>query len=171
MASVKDEERQARSAEVILECGGEIGDLKFVKWGTDWLSADEFRERLRSTNEISISFDGEFEYDEDKDDVHPKGFREDFRGSEDMAIVLKHDGGILRSGNSIWPKSVTGQTKSSDSNVAEYTRDLILQTWGQSIQEDEEFRVVGEVFGSEILREVTVFRLADESEDNSDSQH
>jgi Histidine kinase-, DNA gyrase B-, and HSP90-like ATPase len=33
VASVKDEERQARSAEVVLECGGNIGDLKFVKWG------------------------------------------------------------------------------------------------------------------------------------------
>ena len=32
-ASVKDEERQARSAEVVLECGGEIRDLKIVQWG------------------------------------------------------------------------------------------------------------------------------------------
>ena len=77
-ASVKDEERQARSAEVVLECGGEIGDLKFVKWGPDWLTASEFEEKLRCSKEIAISFDGEFDYDEDRDDVHPKEFREDF---------------------------------------------------------------------------------------------
>jgi hypothetical protein len=43
VGSVKDEERQARSAEVVLECGGEIGDLKFVKCGADWLSTGEFQ--------------------------------------------------------------------------------------------------------------------------------
>ena len=83
----------------MLECGGEIGNLKFVKWGTDWLTTSEFEDRLRSSTEIAISFDGEFDYDEDQDDVHPKEFREDFEGSEDVAVVLKHDGGILKAGN------------------------------------------------------------------------
>jgi hypothetical protein len=160
VASVKDEERQARSAEVILECGGEIGGLKLVKWGADWLSAGEFQERLRSTNEISISFDGDFDYDEDKDDVHPKDFPEDFQGSDDIVIVLKHDGGIIRVGNTSWPKSVTGQPKWSDSNAAEYARSLIRQEWGDDLQEDIEDRVVGKVGVSDITRSVTVFRTS-----------
>jgi len=168
VASVKDEERQARSAEVVLECGGEIGDLKFVKLGADWLSTGEFQERLRSTKEISVSFDGEFNYDEDRDEVHPKEFREDFQGSEDISIVLKHDGGILRAGSNTWPKSVTGQPKWSDSNVAEYARKLIRQAWGENLMEDEEERVVGKVNDSEITRGVTVFRIADESEGDDD---
>lgn len=155
VTSVKDEERQARSAEVVLECGGDIGGLRFVKWGADWLDTDEFQERLRSTNEISVSFAGEFDYDEDKDDVHPKEFREDFQGSEDIIVVLKHDGGILRAGNNSWPKSVTGQPKWSDSNVAEYTRNLIRQVWRENIQEEDEERVVGKVRFSEITRGVT----------------
>jgi hypothetical protein len=167
VAFVKDEERQARSAEVVLECGGEIRGLKFVKWGADWLDTAEFQERLQSTKEISVSFRGEFDYDEDKDDVHPKEFREDFQASEDIVIVLKHDGGILRAGNIIWPKSVTGQPKWSDSNVAEYTRSLIRQAWGDNIQEDEEDRVVGKVRFSEIIRGVTVFQIADESDDDN----
>jgi hypothetical protein len=160
-ASVKDEERQARSAEVVLECGGDIGGLKFVKWGADWLATREFEERLRSSTEIAISFDGEFDYDEDQDDVHPKDFRDDFKLSEDIAVVLKHDGGILRAGNNSWPKSVTGQPRWSDSNVAEYTRRLIRQAWGDDLQEDEEERVVGKVRYSEITRGVTVFRVLD----------
>lgn len=167
-ASVKDEERQARSAEVVLECGGEIGGLKFAKWGTDWLGTDEFQERLESTSEIAVSFVGEFDYDEDKDDVHPKEFREDFQVSEDIVVILKHDGGILKVGNSSWPKSVTGQDKWGDSNVAQYTRNLIRQAWGESIQENEEERVVGKVGFSEIGREVTVFRAPDESEDGNE---
>lgn len=165
VASVKDEERQARSAEVVLECGGDIGGLKFVKWGADWLSTGEFQEKLRMTKSISINFDGEFDYDEDQDDVHPKEFREDFQGAEDIAIVLKHDGAILKGGNNSWPRSVTGQPKWSDSNAAEYTRTVIRQVWGEDVQEEEEERVVGKVRYSEITRRVTVFRIADDDED------
>ena len=128
--SVKDEERQARSAEVVLECGGEIGNLKFVKWGKDWLTTGEFEDRLRSSTEIAISFDGEFDYDEEQDDVHPKEFREEFKGSDDIAVVLKHDGGILRASNSSWPRSVTGQPKWSDSNVAAYASGSTLSAPG-----------------------------------------
>lgn len=163
-AAVKDEERQARSAEVVLECGGRIANLKVVKWGSDWLTTSEFEERLRASTEISISFDGEFEYDEDEDDVHPKEFRADFKGSEDIALVLRHDGDILRAGNNSWPRSVTGQPKWSDSNVAAYVRELIRKAWGGDLQEDEEVLVVGSVNSSEIRRRVTVFRAPEQEE-------
>jgi hypothetical protein len=162
VTSVKDEERQARSAEVVLECGGVIGNLKFIKWGTDWLNTIEFKERLCSLTEIAISFDGEFDYDEDQDDVHPKEFRQDFEASEDIALVLNHGGGILKAGNHVWPKSVTGQPQYRESNVAAYTRDLIRRAWGDALQEDEEHRIVGTVSYSEITRRVSVFRAAEE---------
>ena len=161
-ASVKDEERQARSAEVVLECGGEIGYLKFVKWGSDWLTPSEFEEQLRSSTEIAISFDGEFDYDEDQDDVHPREFREDFTISERIALVLKHDGGILEIGNNSWPRSVTGQPKRNVSNAAAYIGDLIRRAWGENIHEDEEERVVGKVGGFDITRQLIVFRVANE---------
>jgi hypothetical protein len=164
VASIKDEEHQARSAEVVLECGGEIRDLKFVKWGPDWLTTSEFQQKLLSVNSLSISFDGAFDYDEDQDDVHPKEFREDFRGADDIAIVLRHDGAILRGGINSWPKSVTGQPKWSDSNVAEYARALIKQVWGEGVQGEDEYCVVGNVGASEIIRRVTVFRASQEGE-------
>jgi hypothetical protein len=164
-ALVKDEERQALSAEVVLECGGEIGDLKFIKWGTDWLTTTEFEDRLRSSTEIAISFDGEFSYDEDQDDVHPKEFRNDFECSQDIAVVLKHDGRILTAGNYTWPKAITGQAKySSTSNVAAYTRNVIRRVWGDDLLEDEEERVVGGVGYSKITRLVSVFRAAEEDD-------
>ena len=162
-ASVKDEERQARSAEVVLECGGDLGALKFVRWGSDWLTAREFEDRLRSSIELAISFDGEFAYDEDEDDVHPKDFHEDFKLSEKIALVLKHDGGILRLGNNSWPRSIiTGKPRGSDSNAATYTREVIRRVWGDDVEEDEEERVVGKVGYSEITRCVTIFRPAEE---------
>ena len=106
--SVGDEERQARSAEVVLECGGNIGALKIVKWGSEWLSGDEFEERLRSSSELVINFNGEFDYDEDRDEVHPKEFREDFMQGDEIAVVLRHDGGVLRANNYGWPNALTG---------------------------------------------------------------
>jgi hypothetical protein len=164
VGSVRGEERQARSAEVVLECGGNIGNLKFIKWGADWLTTDEFEKQLHSSSEIAISFDGEFEYDEDKDGVHPKEFREYFEGSEDIAVVLQHDGSILRTGNTSWPRSLTAQPKHSDSNIAAYARDLIRRTWGNALQEDDEDRVVGKVGASDIIRRVTVFRVAEQED-------
>ena len=159
--SVKDEERQACSAEVVLECGGEIGDLQLLRWGSDWLTASEFEERLRSSTEIAISFDGEFDYDEDLDDVHPREFRDDFNISDGIALVLKHDGSILEVGNSRWPRSVTGEPKQSVSNAAGYVRGLIRRVWGEDIQEDEEERVVGNVGDFDVTRQLIVFRAAD----------
>jgi len=162
--SVKDEERQARSAEVVLECGGEIGNLKFIKWGADWLNTSEFVDRLRSSTEIAISFDGEFDYDEELDDVHPKEFREEFTVGDDIAVILKHDGDVLRGGNVSWPRSITGQPKWSDSNVAAYARRLIREAWGETLQEDEEDRIVGKVRYSDITRRVIVFRAVEEED-------
>lgn len=164
VAAVKDEERQARSAEVILECGGKIGNLKVVKWGKDWLNANEFEEHLRASEEIAISFNGDFDYDEDEDNVHPKEFREDFEIAENIILVLKHDGNVLGKGGNSWPKSITGRTGWSDSNVTAYVRELIKRVWSENLQEDEEERTVGKVHNSEIKRRVTVFRLKQDNE-------
>lgn len=158
-ASVKDEERQACSAEVVLECGGAIGNLKIINWGANWLTESEFKDRLCSVREIAINLDGDFSYDEDEDDVHPKEFREHFKADDEIAVVLKHDGHILKAGSTSWPRSLTGQPKRGVSNVAAYVIELIRATWGDDVQEDEEERVIGNVNYSEISRRVTIFRV------------
>ena len=159
--SVRDEERQARSAEVVLECGGGIGKLKIVKWGADWMTEREFEDKLRPSLELAINFDGEFDYDEDQDNVHPKEFRDDFNTSEDVALVLKHDGNILSVGNTTWPGSLIKRQRPQNSNVAAYVVDIIRRVWGESVDEDEEERVVGTVGGEDIWRRVAVFRIVD----------
>jgi hypothetical protein len=162
--SVKDEERQARTAEVVLECGGDIGNLKLVRWGEDWLSSREFEERLGTATMLTLSFDGEFSYDEDSDRVHPKEFREDFQISKDAIVVLKHDGEILKSTPTSWPRSLTGAPKWNLSNLALHVRALIEKVWGEDLHEvEEEDWVVGDVAGTEILRKVTVIKRASSS--------
>ena len=160
--SIKDEERQARCAEVVLECGGDIGDLKIIKWGAEWLSEAEFESKLRCSTELGINFDGEFDYDEDQDDVHPREFRDDFVLSDDIALVLRHDGSIVRVGNSYWPKSRGGRRRTQDSNVAAYVKTVVARIGGDNLEETEDERVVGSAGGTEVLRRITVYRLPDE---------
>lgn len=154
---VADEEQQARSAEVVLECGGDIGDLAIVKWRGEWLSSEQLRARLPALDELLISFDGDFRYDEDTDSVHPREFKESFELSDDVAIVEKHDGSIIQSRTASWPRSVTGEAREGESNVATRVRKLILETWDE-VSEEDETRVVGSVDGTDIERDVTVFK-------------
>ena len=160
--SVKDEEWQARSAEVVLECGGDIGSLKIVKWGMDWKTEQDFENSLRSSSQLAINFDGEFSYDEDQDSVHPRDFRDDFIISEDIALVLKHDGSILSVGSTRWPGSLVRRQRLRHSNVAAYVVDIIQRVWGENVDEIEEERMVGTVGSEEIWRWVAVFRTVDD---------
>lgn len=161
--SVRDEERQARSAEIVLECGGRIGDLKIVQWGADWLSGAEFESKLNCLKEVAVTFEGEFDYDEEQDDVHPREYNRDFSISDDIVVVPKYVGSILKIANSSWPRSLVGLEETKYSNLAAHIRAVISRTWGNNVDETEEVRVVGTAVGTEIEREVTVFRLADEN--------
>ena len=104
---------------------------RIVKWGADWMTEREFEEKLRSSSELAVKFDGEFSYDEDEDNVHPREFRDDFNTSDDVAVVLKHDGSILSVGNTAWPGSLTKRQRRQSSNVAAYVVDIIRREWGR----------------------------------------
>jgi len=155
--STEDEERQALSAEIVLECGGDVSNLKVIRWGSDWLNSAEFEERLRASTKIAISFGGDFDYDEDEDDVHPKEFRDDFELSEEIAIVIQHSGNILSDGASSWPRSITGRPDPQNSRVAEHVRSIIRRVWGPDVEEDKEYCEVGTVQDKSITRRVSVF--------------
>jgi len=90
--------------------------------------------------------------------VHPREFRDDFEQGDDIAMVLKHDGDVLRSGKTSWPHSLTGQQKWSDSNIAALVRNLIVNVWGADREEDIEKRAIGKVSYTKIIREVYVYR-------------
>jgi hypothetical protein len=162
--TVSDEELQARSAEVVLECGGDIGALKIVKWGADWLDTTELEERLRSRKEFVVTFDGEFNYDEDRDGVHPRDFHDSFKLATDVAIVLDHEGAILTARNYSWPNALTGRSKPQHSNVAAFVRSVVARVWENDFEERDEERTVGKVFSEDITRSVTVFRRVNTDE-------
>jgi hypothetical protein len=125
--TVADEGRQARSTEVVLECGGDIGALKILKWGADWLNAAELEERLRSSEEFIANFTGDFDYDEEIDSVHPREFRDSFEQAASVAIVLRHEGSILRERNYSWPNALTGRIGPERSNVTAFVRSVVAR--------------------------------------------
>jgi hypothetical protein len=95
-----DEERKARAAETVLECGGDIGALPIARWGCEWLNTDNFAQKIAERKELVINFEGEFSYDEDEDLMHPRDFRNNFQESEEVIMVPKHDGGIVKARDS-----------------------------------------------------------------------
>ncbi len=165
--SKSDELVKAKCAEVVLECGGKLEGLPIVCWGQDeWLSSDEFRDRLAESNELTICFDGHFSYDEDQDDVHPREFRNEFEIGENIIVVPKQDGSILTVGRQSWPKSITGQPMRRDSNLAAEVRRLLSEAWGDEIEEDAEDRAVGTVGSTSITRHVTIYRRVSQQVDD-----
>src|SRR3546814_20601661 len=94
---------------------------------------------------FDVSFNGEFEYDEDVDDVIPREFRNEFEQADDVAIVLRHDGAILRNSWVAWHNALTGQPVWSDSRVAAQVRGIWEELWGADIEHNSEARTVGQV--------------------------
>ena len=155
---VWDEELQARSAEVILECGGDVNELKILRFGDRWLSSEEFVSELASRDELAVLFDGEVDYDDDKDDVHPREFRDDFIPSDEVASVLRHDGAILRDHGLSWPSGERAGYASRVSKVAQLVTQLIEDHWGVESLDGYCDYTVGQVNGVDIVREVEFFR-------------
>lgn len=157
-SSKSDELFKANCAEVILECGGKIMELPIICCGQDgWLSSADLRDRLAGINELSISFDGHFSYEEDMDDVLPREFRNSFEVDPSIAIVPKHNGSVLIVGQQRWPKMLTEEPIWGDSNLAQLVREILLDTWGDSTEEEYEERKVGTVDGTPIYRSISIF--------------
>jgi hypothetical protein len=161
-ASNIDEEQKANSAEVVLECGGQTAGLPIARWGDEWVDAENFRNRISALDELVINFDGNFFYDADQDNVHPRDFQNNFIVGSDIIVVPKHDGAILRVGRLSWPNSITGIQKENNSNLAAEIIRILTESWeGSCIRWEEDYRVVGTVDGVQISRDVDVFKRVD----------
>jgi hypothetical protein len=164
-SSRADELYKAKCAEVVLECGGSIGDLPIACLGPNtWLSTDEMRERFHTTSEVTITFDGEFSYEEDVDDVHPREFKSYFEVSKHIWVVPRHSGSVLTVGQSEWPASMAGETLPwRSSNLAELVKALLSEAWNESYEVEDEDCEIGNVNGTSIIRDMTVFRRTEPS--------
>jgi hypothetical protein len=98
-----EDEAKAKAAEVVLECGGDIGRLPIVRWAESWLNTEQLAENVAHENEVIVHFDGDFSYDEDEDSMHPRDFRSYFEISNKIIIVPKFGGSIVSSRGFNWP--------------------------------------------------------------------
>lgn len=161
--SRSDELHKARCAEIVLECGGAIGDLPIACQGpSDWLNVTEIRDRFQNVSELTITFDGEFSYEEDTDDVHPREFKSFFEIGSNIWVVPKHSGSVLTVGQTQWPRAMVGDSSWPSSNLAELVRTVISESWSENYEVGDEDAEVGTVNGTPIIRNVTVFRRNDE---------
>jgi hypothetical protein len=150
-----DDERKAKAAETVLECGGEIGKLPIVRWGGEWLNTDEFGKKIAKMEELVLNFEGEFDYDEDEDEMHPREFKDDFEESETVITVPRHNGTIVEARGIRWPASLF-EDRSGKNRLSELVRRIVRESWS-AFDEDEAERVVGEAAGYKVKRTVTIF--------------
>jgi hypothetical protein len=157
-----DELYKARCAEVVLECGGVTGNLPIACQGpNNWVDAPQLRDHFKAASQVVITFDGEFSYDEDTDDVHPREFKSFFEIRDDIWIVPKHRGAILRVGQNHWPRGMSGDHPWSDSNLTALVKSVLSESWGEDTDTLEEDLEIGTVGDTPIIRNMTVFRRGD----------
>ena len=151
-----DDESKAIAAEIVLECGGDIGLLPIACWAGEWLNAEELGARVAGADELILNFEGEFTYDEDEDPMHPRDFKEKFEISDDVIMVPKHDGSIVRARGINWPASIF-ESRDGRNRLSELVRKIVDDAWGDAYDEFEETRVVGKVAWEDVLRNVVIF--------------
>ncbi len=152
---VRDEEKQAEVAEVVLTCQGEIGHLKILQWGEEWLDQYEFLGRVADYDRLTISLDGEFSYDENTDDVHPREFRDDFKLDPDVIVVPRNNGSIVRGNITEWPIA-PARPEGLKSSLAALVIEILTRAWGGKVELTTEEWVVGKVYGTQIERLVDI---------------
>jgi hypothetical protein len=134
-----DDETKALAAEIVLECGGDIGLLPIVSWAAEWLSAEEFAAKIAEEGELILNFEGKFYYDEDADSVHPREFKDSFEVGDEINMVPKHDGSIVRERGINWPASLY-ESRPGKNRLSELVRKIVHDAWGGDCDEYEETR-------------------------------
>lgn len=148
-------EDKARAAQVVLLCGGDIGELPVARLNSTWLSSNSLQSVLTNVDEVYVHFDGDISYNEDIDEVHPKEFASHFAEAEGIIFV---------------PKDLPGMSMQSDvarlritsanpvRNLEAVVRAIVAKAVGEDSVEEDCDVTVGTVSGTEITREVVRIR-------------
>ena len=145
MAALLDGEDKARGAQVVLMCGGEIGDLPVAR----------LEGVLAEMDEVYVHFSGDVRYDEDVDNVHPKDFARHFEEAEGIIFVPKGLPGLSMQSDVARLRATSG---SAVRNLEALVRAMIKKAAGTDAIEEAWDVVVGTVSGSDITREVAVIQ-------------
>jgi hypothetical protein len=114
----------------------------------DALSRKSFWSYITGLDEFFL-LEGDVEYDEDVDEVHPRQFAQSFSFASDLLRVSKESPVMLRIGNIAWPQCLleSGRPRT----LLELVWKDVKAVWGDFEVEETEMEV-GEVEGEPIRR-------------------
>lgn len=145
-----DGEDKSRAANVVLQCGGNIGNLPIGKWMGDWITTKQLEDLLSEVTELRI-FVGEVQYDEDVDEVHPRNFSLLFKQASDVLFVPDDVPGYKTDVRGAILGTVRGLHRPA--SLPELVSQIVAEKWAEHFDDEEEF-AIGTVDGSDIFREV-----------------
>ncbi|MCX6929426.1 MAG: hypothetical protein NT154_40360, partial [Verrucomicrobia bacterium] len=145
------------AASLVMLCGGDASDLPVAIRDGEYLTVSALGTWLRGLDEVETCEGSEIEYDED-DDVRPKAFRNDFKVSPALFLVPRRARSILSVGKQSWPECVPELYLADQPKCCEDAfHGALKRAWGIEPESDEDSRVVGEVRGEEISRQVRIY--------------
>jgi hypothetical protein len=137
-------DEQLTAAGVVIACGGSPGKLPVARIGGRYLNQAQLEELVRGRSEISI-FHGEPAFEEDLDDCHPREFKTSFKASPHVMFLGEILGATYKS--FWWP---------GKPSYLSILRSVLERRW-KSYEEEETEKVIGNVQGINIRREVAVY--------------
>jgi hypothetical protein len=150
----------------ILLCGGDPGDLPIAVRGTEHLNIKALKSLLSEEQSIALFEGDEVDYDEDSDECHPKEFKEQFESDESIFFVRKYMPTILTVGSLKWPQCIIEPAfPNRPQSFEQLIRNIVTSVWGENVDESEEEKRVGSVYGTGISRQVTILTRYEEPSD------
>jgi hypothetical protein len=155
-AEIPDAEK-ARAAAIVMRCGGDVGDLPVVWWQEKWMSASQFVKAVKPLDRLEV-YEGTISH-EDDDGVTKRDFESSFKASAKLAQTADEGFGILRDAD--WISTVM---KGGGSTPLDVIETLLHEAWGK-VERDDDVLVVGESYGTEIVRSVGIYTPMSEDEE------
>ena len=150
-------EHKLEAASLVMLCGGDASELPVAIRDGEYLTVSALESLLQGLSEVEMFEGSEIEYDED-DDVRPKAFRNDFTVSSTLFLVPRQASSILASSKQSWPECVPELYLAEQPKCCEDAfHSALKQAWGAEPEWDEDSRVVGEVHGEEISRQIRIY--------------
>jgi hypothetical protein len=146
---------KARAANVVLLCGGEIGSLPIARWDGEWIAQNELRALVKKSKAITVHL-GQLAYKEDEDDVHPRAFSHHLLENQKILFVDNDFPGMAR--GALIENFASRYASPELGDLQDLVDTIIKETWAEDVTVEEDNMSVGTVEGTDINRDVLIFR-------------
>ena len=150
--------QEARVAAVVLSCGGDIGGLKIVKWGSSWFDCHELDQKLRDIHEVVVAVDTQLETIFEKGGPYIDLIAKSFHQSSNTCFIVSEFGMVVWERHSVWPDKTMLGNLFRGYTVVDLIRERIAKVWGVGPQESKSQEIVGVFDGLSIELEVQIYR-------------